>query len=193
MTLLLRFRLPHSNRVTCGRRFLHFCWAGVHLIIHVICLLRSILIYSQSLVLHGTDWGVSYALANLRGWCSAATAAEHHGATICGQLWLWATSLHNLSDLGRSDGIRNNTLFREEAQWISRLTLWNNLMLKSKMFSSCCGICIDWMVECISCCNSWLLVVCLRRWNILSIAFRNATLGHLFYSLFFLTSLIHPF
>ena len=39
---------------------------------------------------------------------------------------------------------------------------------------------------------SRLLELCLRRWNVLSIAFWNATLGHLFDALFLLTSLVHP-
>ena len=39
MVLLLRLRLPHSNRVTRCRGLLNFCRASVHLIVHISCLL----------------------------------------------------------------------------------------------------------------------------------------------------------
>ena len=85
ITLLLRLRLPHSNRVTRCRSLLNFCRASVHLIVHISCLLRRLLVHSEPLVLHGAILSVSHTLADLGG---RRGAASKHRAAVCGQLRL---------------------------------------------------------------------------------------------------------
>lgn len=85
ITLLLRLRLPHSNRVTRCRSLLNFCRTCVHLIVHISCLLRRLMVHAEPLVLHGAILSVSHTRADLGGRCGAAS---EHRAAVCGQLRL---------------------------------------------------------------------------------------------------------